>query len=184
MTVALVGQRPSTADFMNTNLKVVSPEYFATMGMVNQAFVRRFFPNTDPLGQGFGAGPPQRVADRMFEIMGVVSDAKYRSMRADARARRRGGGSVDAFAPIQRCAVGSESVGCRCGIRGARGRCRHRRSRRARHGHRTCRSPSAGVPTVVDDSALCPENVRTGAMSLIGAFRWTLPAVPVYATRG
>jgi predicted permease len=103
MTVALVGQRPSTADFLNTNLNVVSSEYFDTMGIrlvagrdftsggdpiakprkvvVNQAFVRRFFPNTDPLGQGFGAGPPQRVADRMFEIMGVVSDAKYRSMR-------------------------------------------------------------------------------------------------------
>lgn len=103
MTVALAGQRPSTADFLNTNLNVVSPEYFATMGMrlvagrdftgaddpeakpgkvvVNQAFVRRFFPNVDPLGQRFGAGPPQRVVDAMFEIIGVVSDAKYRSMR-------------------------------------------------------------------------------------------------------
>ena len=85
MTVAPVGQQPSTADFLNTNLNVVSPEYFATMGIrlvagrdftgaddpkakpekvvVNQAFVRRFFPNVDPLGQGFGAGPPQRVVD-------------------------------------------------------------------------------------------------------------------------
>ena len=49
--------------------------------VVNQAFVRRFFPNVDPLGQRFGAGPPQRVVERMFEIIGVVSDAKYRSMR-------------------------------------------------------------------------------------------------------
>lgn len=103
MTVALAGQRPSPGDFLNTNLNTVSPEYFATMGirlvagrdftaaddpdakpakvMVNQAFVRRFFPNIDPLGQGFGAGPPQRVVNRMFEIIGVVSDAKYRSMR-------------------------------------------------------------------------------------------------------
>lgn len=103
MTVAPVGQQPSTADFLNTNLNVVSPEYFGTMGIrlvagrdfrdtddpnakpgrvvVNQAFVRRFFPNIDPLGQGFGAGPPQRVVDRIFEIIGVVSDAKYRSMR-------------------------------------------------------------------------------------------------------
>jgi predicted permease len=103
MTVALVGQQPSTADFLNTNLHGVSPEYFATMGIrlvagrdftgaddpkakpakvvINQAFVRRFFPNTDPLGQRFGAGPPQRVVDPMFEIIGVVTDAKYRSMR-------------------------------------------------------------------------------------------------------
>jgi len=103
MTVAPVGHQPSTVDFLNTNINVVSPEYFTTMGMrlvagrhftgaedpgvklekvvVNQAFVRRFFPNIDPLGQGFGAGPPQRPVERMFEITGVVSDAKYRSMR-------------------------------------------------------------------------------------------------------
>ena len=49
--------------------------------VVNQTFVRRFFPNLDPLGQRFGAGPPQRVVTAMFEIIGVVSDAKYRSMR-------------------------------------------------------------------------------------------------------
>jgi putative ABC transport system permease protein len=103
MTAAPVGQQPSTADFLGTNLNVVSPEYFVTMGMqlvagrdftiaddpdvkpgkvlVNQAFVRRFFPNVDPLGQQFGAGLPQRVVGPMFEIIGVVSDAKYRSLR-------------------------------------------------------------------------------------------------------
>jgi predicted permease len=103
MTAAPVGQQPSTADFLGTNVNVVSPEYFVTMGMqlvagrdftvaddpdvkpgkvvVNQAFVRRFFPNVDPLGRQFGAGLPQRVVGPMFEIIGVVSDAKYRSMR-------------------------------------------------------------------------------------------------------
>jgi hypothetical protein len=103
MTAAAVGQQPSTADFLNTNLNVISPDYFATMGIrllagrdfttaddpkakpekvvVNRAFVRRFFSNIDPLGQRFGAGPPQRVVTRIFEIIGVVSDAKYRSMR-------------------------------------------------------------------------------------------------------
>ena len=103
MTVALAGQQPSTADFLNTNLNTVSTDYFATMGMrviagrgftrlddagarparviVNQAFVRRFFPSVDPLGQRFGAGPPLRAVSPMFEIVGVVTDAKYRSMR-------------------------------------------------------------------------------------------------------
>jgi predicted permease len=103
MTAARVGQQPSTADFLGTNLNVVSPEYFATMGIrlvagrdftraddpdtkpakvvVSEAFVRRFFPNIQPLGQRFGAGPPERVVGPMFEILGVVSDAKYRSMR-------------------------------------------------------------------------------------------------------
>src|SRR5262249_39709730 len=96
MTVALAGPRPSAADFLNTNLNTVPPEYFATMGrrvvagrdftrlddprgrpgnvIVNQAFVRRFCPNIDPLGQRFGAGLPQRVVTPMFEIVGVVSD--------------------------------------------------------------------------------------------------------------
>ena len=103
MTVALTGQRPSAADFLSTNVNVISPDYFATMGMrvvagrdftplddprakpahviVNQAFVRRFCPNVDPLGQRFGAAPPERVTTPMFEIIGVVSDAKYRSLR-------------------------------------------------------------------------------------------------------
>lgn len=103
MTVALAGHSPSTTDFLSTNLNVVSPDYFSTMGMrvvagrgftrfddpgakprhviVNQAFVRRFCSNVDPLGQRFGAGLPQRVVTPMFEIIGVVSDAKYRSMR-------------------------------------------------------------------------------------------------------
>jgi predicted permease len=103
MTVALAGQRPSAADFLNTNLNVVSADYFATMGMrvvagrgftrvdaagatprhvvVNEAFVRRFCSTVDPLGQRFGAGLPQRAVTPMFEIIGVVSDAKYRSMR-------------------------------------------------------------------------------------------------------
>jgi predicted permease len=103
MTVAPVGQQPSTADFLRTNLNAVSPEYFATMGIpvlagrdftsaddpdikpakviVNRAFVRRFFPAVNPLGQRFGAGPPQRVVGPMFEIIGTVGDAKYRSMR-------------------------------------------------------------------------------------------------------
>jgi predicted permease len=103
MTVAPVGRQPSTADFLSTNLNVVSPEYFATMGIpvvagrdftsaddpeikpaqviVSQAFVRRFFPDGNPLGQRFGAGPPNRVVGPMFEIIGIVGDAKYRSMR-------------------------------------------------------------------------------------------------------
>lgn len=103
MTVAPVGQQPATADFLSTNLNVVSPEYFATMGIpvvagrdftraddpevkpakviVNQAFVRRFLPDVNPLGQRFGAGPPNRVVGPMFEIIGTVGDAKYRSMR-------------------------------------------------------------------------------------------------------
>src|ERR1035438_2767414 len=48
--------------------------------VVNQVFVRRFFPNVNPIGQRFGVGvKPVEAADD--EIVGVVSDAKYRSLR-------------------------------------------------------------------------------------------------------
>ncbi len=103
MTVAPSGQQPSTADFLATNVNLVSPEYFETMGMrlvagrgftnaeapdgppqrvaVNQAFVRRFFADTEPIGQRFGPAAPGSIAQPIFEIAGVVSDAKYRSLR-------------------------------------------------------------------------------------------------------
>ena len=101
-TVAPAGQTPEAADFLNTSTNSVTPEYFDSMGMrlvrgrgfrasdigaskpapavVNEAFVRRFFPDTDPVGQFFGntastAAKPDRV------IVGVVKDAKYRGLR-------------------------------------------------------------------------------------------------------
>ena len=43
--------------------------------VVNQAFAQHFFPNLDPIGRRFGNPPGAN------EIVGVVSDAKYRSLR-------------------------------------------------------------------------------------------------------
>jgi predicted permease len=75
----------------------VSPEYFQTVGqpilrgrgftdadtantppiaVVNEAFVRRFFPGEDPLDKSFGLNLPQYA--KTFRIVGVVRDAKYR----------------------------------------------------------------------------------------------------------
>ncbi len=74
----------------------VGPGYFATIGqpvlegrgiqlsdredtqhvaVVNQGFVRRFFPNEDPIGRHFGFDLP--AYSDSFEIVGVVRDAKY-----------------------------------------------------------------------------------------------------------
>jgi predicted permease len=90
---------PST--FLNTSVHDVSPGYFAAMGIpllggrdltladaaaavhpvvVNQAFAQFFFPRQSPLGKRFligrdGTRPPTHW------IVGVVSNAKYRSMR-------------------------------------------------------------------------------------------------------
>jgi len=98
MTVALPGQPPSRADFMNTSTNSVSLDYFDAMririiagrafipadldakprrAIVNESFVRRFFPEVDPTGRIFGYSTGH--AD--FQIVGVMRDAKYRSLR-------------------------------------------------------------------------------------------------------
>jgi predicted permease len=97
-TVTLPGQTATPDDFLNTSLNGVSLEYFDTMGMtivrgrgftpadidaknpipaiINETFVRRFFPGRDPIGQRFGIS-----ADSARVVVGVVRDAKYRSLR-------------------------------------------------------------------------------------------------------
>lgn len=74
----------------------VGPGYFKTIGqpvvegrgillsdqedtqhvaVVNEAFVRKFFPNEDPIGRQFGFDQP--AYSNSFQIVGVVHDAKY-----------------------------------------------------------------------------------------------------------
>src|SRR5262249_5049691 len=87
---------------LNSSLNMVSPAYFDTMGIrlvagrgfveadgtrknpspviVNQSFVRRFFPEGSALGRRFGNGMGS-VATPSFEIVGVVNDSRYRSLR-------------------------------------------------------------------------------------------------------
>jgi predicted permease len=100
-TAAPEGVTPSRSDFMNTSLNFVSPEYFDTMSIpflagrnfradepeskpkpviVNRTFVRRFFPTGDPLGKKFGTGAT-KIATGDNVIIGIVGDAKYRSLR-------------------------------------------------------------------------------------------------------
>ena len=102
-TFAPAGETVPTSDYLNTSMNNITPGYFDAMGMrigrgralastdigapkpvpavVNEAFVRRFFPDTQqPLGKLFGqavdvAAKPERI------IVGVVKDAKYRGLR-------------------------------------------------------------------------------------------------------
>jgi predicted permease len=106
-TIGVAGSRITSADFLNCSLNDITPEYFETMGMhllagrafnwfdrnketphkviVNQAFARHFFPGRNPLadsiGKRIGSRGPGDVATADREIIGVVSDAKYRSLR-------------------------------------------------------------------------------------------------------
>ena len=102
-TFGAAGRRITPADFLNSSINIVTPEYFNTMGMeilagcdftwfdhnfaephavvVNQAFARRFFPGKDPIGERFGFPGPGGIALPQDRIVGVVSDARYRSLR-------------------------------------------------------------------------------------------------------
>lgn len=106
-TIARVGERPSQEDFLAVSVNDVTPSYFETLGLrllsgglfhgspynqpkpeqviVNEAFVQRFFPGVDPVGRRFGRAAPGQLAGPDAEIIGVVSDAKYRSLREPIR---------------------------------------------------------------------------------------------------
>jgi predicted permease len=77
----------------------VSVNYFSTLGIpvlrgrgldehdtassrkvavVNEAFVKKLFPNEDPMGKHFGKSAPDHAGD--YEIVGVVADAKFRDL--------------------------------------------------------------------------------------------------------
>jgi len=53
------------------------------VAVVNQAFVRRFFPNEDPIGKRFGADLPWKSS--AFEIVGVFADFKINNPREAVR---------------------------------------------------------------------------------------------------
>ena len=53
------------------------------VAIVNQAFVKRFYPNQDPIGQHFGIDKPQYSGS--FEIVGVFKDFKINNPSRDVR---------------------------------------------------------------------------------------------------
>ena len=99
VTIGIPGQRVSKADFMNSSMNGVSPEYFDTMGIqlvagrnltasdggevvvVNQALARRFFPGQDPIGKMLGDNARSGTFKHGSRVVGVVSDSQYRSLR-------------------------------------------------------------------------------------------------------
>lgn len=53
------------------------------VAIVNQTFVKKFFPNEDPIGHHFGNDGQQFAGS--YEIVGVVADAKYNNPRGEFR---------------------------------------------------------------------------------------------------
>jgi putative ABC transport system permease protein len=100
-TLLPTGRQSSPGDALNTSMNWVTSDYFDTMGIrimaghgftgreaagpptpvvVNQALARRFFPDHTPIGEHLGGTDPSKPG---FAIIGVVSDAKYRSLREE-----------------------------------------------------------------------------------------------------
>jgi predicted permease len=91
-------------DGPDVGFNIVGPGFFATSGIpllmgrefsardragaplvaiVNEAFAREFFPGQNPLGQRFGDQGPKSAGK--YEIIGVVKDARYSSLRFPPR---------------------------------------------------------------------------------------------------
>jgi predicted permease len=82
--------RVSTSYFESVGQPVIRGRAFAAsdasgtpVAVVNEAFVRRFFPNEDPIGKRFGLDFPVNAGT--FRVVGVVRDAKYVDLRKAAR---------------------------------------------------------------------------------------------------
>lgn len=104
-TVRVEGQpEPGPNSHNGSSWDRVSPKFFETMGqpivrgralsesdtatsqlvaVVNEAFVKKFFPNEDPIGKHFGIFD-QKYAGA-FEIVGVVKNAKYSDPHQEMR---------------------------------------------------------------------------------------------------
>jgi predicted permease len=104
--ISVEGYAAKSGELLHSRMDQVGPDYFAVVGIpilsgrgilaqdggkgprvgvINQAFAKRFFPNTNPIGK--------RVADTYpgspssAEIVGVVADAKYNSLREETPPR-------------------------------------------------------------------------------------------------
>jgi predicted permease len=96
--------RPGPEEHNGSSWDRVSPHFFETIGqpvirgrgftdqdtatsrmvaVVNQAFVKKFFPKEDPMGRHFGTFDQKYAGD--YEIVGIVADAKYNDPRGDYR---------------------------------------------------------------------------------------------------
>jgi predicted permease len=95
--IAIQGRTAESTQDMSVTWLRVGPDYFKTIGtsilrgrtigeqdtpasqrvaVVDETFVRKFFPNEDPIGKHFGHSDPGHAGD--YEIVGVVSDTQYR----------------------------------------------------------------------------------------------------------
>ena len=97
--IAVEGYTPKPGEQMDSRIDMVGPGYFSTTGIpiligreigtqdaageraavVNETFVHRFFPNTNPIGKHVWDTYPGNPTECV--VVGVAADAKYNSLR-------------------------------------------------------------------------------------------------------
>src|SRR5260370_14380380 len=85
----LAGRRFNASDFkLSASNSGGTPTSAPTPVIVNQAFVEKYLGKENPLGKQFGesAGGANGLASPGYEIIGVVRDAKYNSLRRGSSA--------------------------------------------------------------------------------------------------
>ena len=101
-TVGLTGSTLTFADSLNTSVNNVSLSYLTNLNIgilegrgfrpgdenakprpvvVSKSFVEQFFPGGNAIGRTFGLGSPGTVVPASYEIVGIVNDSRYRTMR-------------------------------------------------------------------------------------------------------
>ena len=104
--IAVEGYTPKSSEEIHSRFDHVGPGYFSTVGVpllrgrdigpqdsvagsraavINQAFARQFFPNTDPLGKHVRDTFPGNPGE--MQVVGVVGDTKLNSLREQVRPR-------------------------------------------------------------------------------------------------
>jgi predicted permease len=100
--VSVEGYTPKPGESMNSSFDHIGPGYFSAMGIpiligreigpqdtgngphdvvINQSFEKRFFGGANPIGKHIRDTYPGNPAD--MEVVGVVADAKYNSLREE-----------------------------------------------------------------------------------------------------
>jgi len=101
LSIELLGEPPDSNQIRGAHVRLVSAGFFEAMGIkvvagrsftvddrqetapvvvVNRAFVRRYFPDSDPLAGSLAYGYPTVDRKTMSRIVGVVDDVRYKTL--------------------------------------------------------------------------------------------------------
>ncbi|HXO04538.1 MAG TPA: ABC transporter permease [Candidatus Sulfotelmatobacter sp.] len=102
--IAVEGQKPAAGEEPLVWFNWITPDYFATLrtpviagrvfdardtansqpvAIVNETMARKFFPNKNPIGQYFHIPDSHLASAQPLQIVGLVKDSKYDSLRED-----------------------------------------------------------------------------------------------------